>query len=72
MGRPASELRIHRTTLYHRLSLAEQISGLSLRDGRDRLLIHLALRLHRLHGAPRPALPTDDGESGSNPQQRAG
>jgi hypothetical protein len=58
----------------------EQISGLSLRDGRDRLLIHLALRLHRLYGAlPRPALPADDpalstndGEPLSNPQQRAG
>jgi DNA-binding PucR family transcriptional regulator len=80
VGRTAAGLRVHRSTLYHRLSRAEQLSGLSLRDGRDRLLIHLALRLHRLYGTPpRPALPaddpalsTDDGESGRNPQQRAG
>jgi sugar diacid utilization regulator len=51
--RTATELRIHRATLYYRLSRIEQISGLSLRDGRDRLLTHLALRLHHLYGAPR-------------------
>jgi hypothetical protein len=58
--RTAAELRVHRTTLYHRLSRVEQISGLSLRDGRDRLLLHLMLRLHRMYGAPlRLSLPTD-------------
>ena len=60
--RTAAQLRIHRTTLYYRLSRIEQISGLSLRDGRDRLLAHVALRLHQLHGAPplpAGALPTD-------------
>ena len=35
--RAARELRVHRTTLYYRLGRAEQISGLNLRDGRDRL-----------------------------------
>lgn len=48
----ATELRIHRATLYHRLSRIEQVSGLSLRDGRDRLLAHVALRLRHLHGPP--------------------
>jgi DNA-binding PucR family transcriptional regulator len=58
--RTAAELRVHRTTLYHRLSRVEQNSGLSLRDGRDRLLLHLMLRLHRMYGAPlQPSLPTD-------------
>ncbi len=50
--RTATELRIHRATLYYRLNRIEQICGLSLRDGRDRLLAHLALRLHRLYGPP--------------------
>jgi PucR C-terminal helix-turn-helix domain/GGDEF-like domain len=50
--RTAAELRIHRATLYYRLSRIEQICGLSLRDGRDRLLAHLALRLRRLYGPP--------------------
>jgi hypothetical protein len=54
--RTAARLQVHRTTLYYRLSRIEQISGLSLRDGRDRLLAHLALRLCQLHGAP--AVPT--------------
>jgi PucR C-terminal helix-turn-helix domain/GGDEF-like domain len=49
--RTAAELRIHRATLYYRLSRIEQICGLSLRDGRDRLLAHLALRLNHLYRA---------------------
>ena len=71
--RTATELRVHRTTLYHRLSRVEQISGLNLRDGRDRLLMHLALRLYHLYGAPRrPSLPTDAEELPRNPRRRAG
>jgi DNA-binding PucR family transcriptional regulator len=71
--RTAAELRVHRTTLYHRLSRVEQISGLSLRDGRDRLLMHLALRLHHMYGAPRrPGLPRDAEELPHNPRRRAG
>jgi sugar diacid utilization regulator len=50
--RTATELRIHRATLYYRLDRIEKICGLSLRDGGDRLLAHLALRLHRLYGPP--------------------
>lgn len=68
--RTATQLRVHRTTLYYRLSRIEQVSGLSLRDGRDRLLAHLALRLHHLHGAP--AVPTDVEEAAGNPQRDAG
>src|SRR5713226_8384857 len=70
--RTAAELRVNRTTLYHRLSRVEQISGLSLRDGRDRLLMHLTLRLHHMYGAPRrPSLPTDAEELPRNPRRRA-
>jgi hypothetical protein len=68
--RTAARLRIHRTTLYYRLSRIEQISGLSLHDGRDRLLAHLALRLSELYGAR--ALPTDVEEPARNTQRRAG
>ena len=71
--RAAAELRVHRATLYNRLSRVEQISGLNLRDGRDRLLMHLALRLHHLYGAPqRPGLATDDEGRPRNPRRRAG
>jgi hypothetical protein len=71
--RTAAELRVHRTTLYHRLGRVEQISGLSLRDGRDRLLMHLTLRLHHMYGAPRrPGLPTDAEALPRNPRRRAG
>jgi sugar diacid utilization regulator len=51
--RAARELCVPSTTLHHRLGRAEQISGLSLRDGRDRLLLHMALGLRRLHGTHR-------------------
>jgi hypothetical protein len=68
--RTAAQLRVHRTTLHYRLSRIEQISGLSLRDGRDRLLAHLALRLHDLYGTPAP--PTNVEEPARNPRRRAG
>ncbi|MFD1661363.1 PucR family transcriptional regulator [Streptomyces caeni] len=50
-GRTASELGIHRQTLYYRLSRVEQLTGLDLDDGEDRLLLHMALKGARLHGA---------------------
>jgi sugar diacid utilization regulator len=49
--RAAEALHIHRTTLYYRLERAEQLTGLSLRDGRDRLTLHLGVKLARLAGA---------------------
>ncbi|KRV49089.1 hypothetical protein AQ490_22380 [Wenjunlia vitaminophila] len=48
----AEALSIHRQTLYYRLSRVEQLTGLDLDRGEDRLLLHLTLkarRLHRLH-----------------------
>ncbi|WP_206317546.1 PucR family transcriptional regulator [Streptomyces composti] len=47
-GRTAAELGIHRQTLYYRLSRIEQLTGLDLDDGEDRLLLHMALKAHRL------------------------
>ncbi|GAA4818924.1 PucR family transcriptional regulator [Streptomyces ziwulingensis] len=47
-GRAAAELGIHRQTLYYRLSRVERLTALDLDDGEDRLLLHMALKAHRL------------------------
>ncbi|MFE2271834.1 PucR family transcriptional regulator [Streptomyces lavendulae] len=49
-GRAAAALGIHRQTLYYRLGRVEQLTGLDLDDGEDRLLLHMALKASRLHG----------------------
>uniref|UniRef100_A0AAU2JXP7 Helix-turn-helix domain-containing protein n=1 Tax=Streptomyces sp. NBC_00049 TaxID=2903617 RepID=A0AAU2JXP7_9ACTN len=49
-GRAAAALGIHRQTLYYRLSRVEQLTGLDLDEGEDRLLLHMALKASRLHG----------------------
>lgn len=47
-GRTAAALGIHRQTLYYRLSRVEQLTGLDLAEGADRLLLHMALKAARL------------------------
>ncbi|OII62755.1 PucR family transcriptional regulator [Streptomyces sp. CC53] len=47
-GRTATVLGIHRQTLYYRLSRVEQLTGLDLDSGEDRLLLHMALKARRL------------------------
>ncbi|WP_327164364.1 helix-turn-helix domain-containing protein [Streptomyces zaomyceticus] len=47
-GRTAAALGIHRQTLYYRLSRVEQLTGLDLDDGEDRLLLHMSLKSARL------------------------
>lgn len=47
-GRAAAALGIHRQTLYYRLSRVEQVTGLDLDDGEDRLLLHMVLKRGRL------------------------
>ncbi|MFJ7151670.1 PucR family transcriptional regulator [Streptomyces sp. NPDC100445] len=47
-GRTAAELGVHRQTLYYRLSRVEQLTGLDLDDGEDRLLLHMTLKRARL------------------------
>ncbi|MDX3229503.1 helix-turn-helix domain-containing protein [Streptomyces sp. ME19-01-6] len=47
-GRTAQALGIHRQTLYYRLSRVEQLTGLDLAAGEDRLLLHMALKSARL------------------------
>ena len=52
----AERLRLHRGTLYYRLQKAEQMAGISLRSGNDRLALHLGFKLARLIGLyPRQA-----------------
>lgn len=48
----ARALHVHRATLYRRLARAEELTGLSMDHGDDRLRVHLALRMWRLAGAP--------------------
>lgn len=47
-SRAAAELGIHRQTLYYRLTRVQQLTGLDLNDGEDRLLLHMALKAARL------------------------
>jgi DNA-binding PucR family transcriptional regulator len=47
----AERLRLHRTTLYYRLHRVEQLAETDLKDGNERLCLHLALKLARLNGA---------------------
>ena len=52
--RTAAELWLHRTSLYYRLRRIEEVAGVDLNRGEDRLLCHVALRLARLQrGAER-------------------
>jgi hypothetical protein len=46
--RTAEALSLHRGGLYYRLRRIEELAGVNLHDGEDRLLCHLALRLARL------------------------
>ncbi|MER8047264.1 helix-turn-helix domain-containing protein [Streptomyces sp. NPDC094032] len=47
-GRTATALGIHRQTLYYRLARVEQLTGLDLDAGEDRLLLHMALKAAKL------------------------
>ena len=47
----AAALQVHRQTLYYRLSRIEQVTGLDLSDGEDRLRLHLGLIVGRLVAA---------------------
>lgn len=53
-GRTAAALGVHRQTLYYRLSRIEQLTGLDLDEGGDRLLLHMALKSARLRSGGPP------------------
>ncbi|MET8948766.1 helix-turn-helix domain-containing protein [Streptomyces sp. NPDC004542] len=46
--RTAETLGIHRTSLHYRLRQIQEITGLDLDSGDDRLVLHLGLRIHDL------------------------
>jgi hypothetical protein len=46
----ADQMNLHRTSLYYRLQRVEQLAGTDLKDGNERLSLHLALKLARLAG----------------------
>lgn len=46
----AAELVVHRTSLYYRLKRIEEITGVDLHSGEDRLALHLGLKIARLAG----------------------
>jgi hypothetical protein len=48
----ARDLHVHRATLYRRLARVEELAGLDLARGDDRLHAHLAVRMWRLAGSP--------------------
>ncbi|MEW2476733.1 MULTISPECIES: PucR family transcriptional regulator [Micromonospora] len=50
----AARLRLHRTTLYYRLQRIEELADTDLKDGDERLCLHLGLKLARLTGQHRP------------------
>ncbi|GAA2304805.1 helix-turn-helix domain-containing protein [Nonomuraea roseoviolacea subsp. roseoviolacea] len=50
-------LRLHRTSLYYRLQRVEELAGTDLKDGGERLALHLSLKLARLSGRYRPRTP---------------
>lgn len=46
----ADSLHVHRATLYYRLEQIQELSGIDLHSGSDRLTMHLGLKLARLLG----------------------
>ncbi|HWT25852.1 MAG TPA: helix-turn-helix domain-containing protein, partial [Solirubrobacteraceae bacterium] len=57
--RAADKLALHRASLYYRLHRIEEIAGIDLHSGADRLAAHLSIGALRLAG--RIALPARDG-----------
>lgn len=55
----AAYLHLHRGTLYYRLQKAQRMGGIDLRDGHDRLAIHLGFKLARLIGLWQATMPGD-------------
>jgi PucR C-terminal helix-turn-helix domain len=47
----AAELSLHRTSLYYRLQRIEEMTGMSLRDGGERLALHFGLKIARVLGS---------------------
>ncbi len=55
----AEQLNLHRTSLYYRLQRIEHLAGTDLKDGLQRLALHLELKVARLTGRYVPRHPVD-------------
>jgi hypothetical protein len=53
----AERLQLHRTSLYYRLQRVEQLAETDLKNGTERLALHLALKVARLTGQYAPRHP---------------
>ncbi|MFE7242647.1 PucR family transcriptional regulator [Streptomyces sp. NPDC057580] len=51
----SKRLKLHRTSLYYRIQRFEHLAGANLKDGNERLCLHLGLKLARFTGRYRPA-----------------
>ena len=51
----SERLKLHRTSLYYRIQRLEHLAETDLKDGNERLSLHLGLKLARLTGRYRPA-----------------
>ncbi|MFJ3711699.1 helix-turn-helix domain-containing protein [Streptomyces sp. NBC_01267] len=51
----SKHLMLHRTSLYYRIQRFEHLAGANLKDGNERLCLHLGLKLARFTGRYRPA-----------------
>jgi PucR C-terminal helix-turn-helix domain/GGDEF-like domain len=51
----SERLQLHRTSLYYRIRRLEELAGTDLKDGNERLSLHLGIKLARLNGRYRPA-----------------
>jgi len=67
--RTAAALHVHRATLHHRLRRVQELAGVDLRDGEQRLALHLGLRLARLDG--RSWGPSTEGEQPAAEMRRS-
>jgi hypothetical protein len=52
----ADRMNLHRTSLYYRLQRVERLAGTDLKDGNERLSLHVALKLARLAGRHRTSI----------------
>jgi hypothetical protein len=70
----SARLHLHRATLYYRLEKVERLTGANLRDGNDRLAVHLGFKLARLaglHPYPGPAPASEPAPAAAPPAASA-
>jgi DNA-binding PucR family transcriptional regulator len=59
----AAALHVHRTTLHHRLRRVQEVAQFDLRNGDERLALHLSLKIAHLQGHRWHDVPSSDAES---------